>query len=257
MSRLHKKIRLSGIIIAETGLHIGGSGTNLGIGGADATVIRNVLTNEPYIPGSSLKGKMRSLLERLEVPVDKLRDSAFGNIDFGPYLDINDPTILIPFLFGTLPDRMEKSNPQPPGRLTVRDCHLTPESSSKLFNSPNSAMPFTEVKTEVVIDRVTAMAVPRQIERVPAGAEFSMEMIINLFEDDDEKAYIEKALEGLLLVQSDYLGGKGTRGSGKVRFEITSIEERSQEDYEQLKGWQPCTHVTPPSELQRSGADHA
>ena len=54
---------ITGTIQVVTGLHIGAGNSEMHIGGTDNPVIKNILTNEPYIPGSSLKGKMRSLLQ--------------------------------------------------------------------------------------------------------------------------------------------------------------------------------------------------
>ena len=55
--------RSSGQIELVSGLHIGSGNAEMHIGGTDNPVIKNPVTNQPYIPGSSLKGKMRSLLE--------------------------------------------------------------------------------------------------------------------------------------------------------------------------------------------------
>ena len=60
--KLEKKIIISGKIIAESGIMIGGNNTAFEIGGTDKQVVRNPINKMPYVPGSSLKGKMRSLL---------------------------------------------------------------------------------------------------------------------------------------------------------------------------------------------------
>ena len=171
--KLKSKIFIKGKITALTGLHIGGNSIGMAIGGADKVVVRNPLTNEPYIPGSSLRGKIRSLLERargdekhspkeggFSLKDDKLEAAAGIN-----------PKTLLGKLFGVSAD---KNNGQPT-RLMVRDAHLTRESKKQLENAPNTDMPMTEVKTEVNIDRITSAANPRQFERVPAGAEFAFE----------------------------------------------------------------------------------
>lgn len=242
--QLVKKILIEGTITAKTGLHIGGSSVGMSIGGADATVVRNPLTNEPYIPGSSLKGKMRSLLEKVE--------GAFGpaigeHIQKGPLTEFKtvgngltkedvDRINLIVKIFGTMPEKIkdEKGNrlEEVPSRLIVRDCELEKESAKTLGNSKDTDMPYTEVKTEVVIDRITSAATPRQLERVPAGAVFNMRMILNVYNGDDEKAMINKIFEGLALVQNDYLGGKGTRGSGEVDIKITQLKFKDKKVYE-------------------------
>lgn len=251
--QLIKRIKISGVIETKTGLHIGGSNVGLAIGGADATVVRNPLTNEPYIPGSSLKGKMRTLLERLE--------GTFGGpvgqaVKKGPYVqyqlsDTNTVKTTV-HLFGTMPEKL--SSDRPPSCLIVRDCPLTKESAVALEKLKTTDMPFTEVKTEVVIDRITSAATPRQLERVPAGAKFKMELIINVYHEDSaqEAAMIATILRGLCLVQNDYLGGKGTRGSGQVEFKITGIASKDKTSYESNSDWASLTdwETTVPTELK-------
>jgi CRISPR-associated protein Csm3 len=262
--QLVKKIKISGLITAKSGLHIGGSNIGMSIGGADATVVRNPLTNEPYIPGSSLKGKMRSLLEKAYGQFGEKQDN---NIIASPFTDINadiltngnteiatdanaeiaegiEPSFslikyrtYIPALFGTTPEKMGKFR-QPTSRLIVRDCPLTRNSSEKLGKLKTTDMPFTEVKTEVVIDRITSAATPRQMERVPAGAIFEMTLILNLYHGDIDADYLKKVIEGLCLVQNDYLGGKGTRGSGEVSFSNLSFQQKTNADYQAGNDWQ-------------------
>lgn len=231
--QLIKKILIQGTITAKTGLHIGGNNVGLSIGGADATVVRNPLTNEPYIPGSSLKGKMRSLLEKVE---GKFGSKGIGDqIKNPPFTD--DPDHIICKIFGTMPEIMKATNKeQPTSRLIVRDCDLL--NKDALEKSKDTDMPYTEVKTEVVIDRITSAATPRQLERVPAGAVFNMRMILNIYYGDDEKELLNKVFEGLALVQNDYLGGKGTRGSGEVDIKISELKYKDKKAYEEKSEWQ-------------------
>lgn len=251
--QLVKKILIEGTITAKTGLHIGGSSVGMSIGGADATVVRNPITNEPYIPGSSLKGKMRSLLEKVE---GKFGPKQGDQINYSAYTQ--DPDDLICRIFGTTPEAMKdatkKSNSdkeQPTSRLIVRDCELEKTSADKLATSKDTDMPYTEVKTEVVIDRITSAATPRQLERVPAGAVFNMRMILNVYNGDDEKAMLDKIFEGLALVQNDYLGGKGTRGSGEVDIKVENLKFKDRDTYEKSETWKGYNNsVTVPSELK-------
>jgi CRISPR-associated protein Csm3 len=245
---LVKKILIEGVIKAKTGLHIGGTNAGLSIGGADATVVRNPYNNEPYIPGSSLKGKMRSLLEKVE---GRFGESLGDHVKYGPLttFSMDDPVDvrLITGIFGTMPEK-NKGSAEPPSRLIVRDCEMNSISSEKLINSKNTDMPFTEVKTEVVIDRITSAATPRQIERVPAGTEFNMRLILNIYGDDSEKYksetnsngetnMINKLCEALSLVQNDYIGGKGTRGSGEVEISVKNIFYKDKNSYENNIAW--------------------
>lgn len=238
--RLVKKVFLTGTIEAETGISVGGSSTGLEIGGADKVVVRNPLTNQPYIPGSSLKGKMRSLLEKLYGKVTPGEDDK-GNPTAAPckcgQCDICE-------VFGVSAD--EKGTP---ARLIVRDSKLTKKSSDELEKSKTTDMPFTEVKTEVVIDRITSTATPRNFERVPAGAEFDLNMVCNIYEKDDETQILDKVFEGLRLVQDDYLGGSGSRGYGQVKFRIKPLTYKDQECYENKSPEKPLEGVEIPSEL--------
>jgi len=257
--KLIKKILIEGTITAKTGLHIGGTNIGMSIGGADATVVRNPLTNEPYIPGSSLKGKMRSLLEKVE--------GQFGppigeHIKKGPLTEFVQPgnglieddakrINLIVKIFGTMPEKI-KGQEEVPSRLIVRDCELTRESAKELENAKDTDMPFTEVKTEVVIDRITSAATPRQLERVPAGAVFNMRMILNVYDGDEETEMLNKIFEGLVLVQNDYLGGKGTRGSGEVDIKISRLKYKDKVAYESHNDWKDFNNnsITIPNELK-------
>lgn len=238
-----RKIQLKGRIFitfdieAVTGLHIGGSDSGVEIGGVDKTVVRDKLTNRPYIPGSSLRGKMRSLVEKYrglkqnqrigqgyihscgaEYKGDELKTKGaaeYQNCD-------------VCQVFG-VPGERDFATPT---RLVVRDTFLSEESVKKL-ESAQTDLPYTEVKTEVSIDRVTSAANPRQMERVPAGAIFhGAEMVYSLYEGEEclAKKDVERLsvlLEAMQLVEDDYLGGLGSRGSGKIKFRNIKIEYRA------------------------------
>lgn len=250
VGKLTKKILIAGTITAKTGLHIGGNSAGMSIGGADATVVRNPITRQPYIPGSSLKGKMRSLLEKVEGKVTAGRHNLAGE------LFITDISHIVAKIFGVTPEELKRHNQpdQPVCRLIVRDAPLTPESERKLFAAKDTDMPYTEVKTEVVIDRITSAATPRQLERVPAGAVFEMSMILNVYDGDNEVEMLNKIFEGLILVQNDYLGGKGTRGSGEVEIKVTAMKKKDKDDYEKNNAWQKYSNdsVKIPAELSEA-----
>lgn len=219
--QLKKKIIYTGYIELKTGLHIGGTNAALNIGGPDKFVVRNPLTNIPYIPGSSLKGKMRSLIE-LKYGTISSKNTA-----------TNDPTTKAGKLFGTSPEN-NKDKTKRPSRLIVRDCPLNlvsddPEDPDKEKNRfSNCDLPYTESKTEVAIDRVTAQANPRTFERVPAGAKFVVSMVLNIFksngeegvEDDNEEELRQTLKDAAELLEDDYLGGQGSRGYGQIKFEV-------------------------------------
>ncbi|MCT7516932.1 type III-A CRISPR-associated RAMP protein Csm3 [Aliarcobacter cryaerophilus] len=222
-----------------TGLHIGGSDDTMQIGGIDSAVIkREIFANidgsinydgtgkkitEPYIPGSSLKGKVRSLLEHsfglIAEQKIKLRDKAGKPIDsnFAKSLDENlqKKANLIIILFGESAGSGDKSNTKIT-RAIFRDTFLTKE-SRKLYLEDKIKL--SEEKAENTINRVSVMANPRFMERVPAGVEFDFEVVLRDFQED-KNLPLSKTIElGLLLLQNDALGGGGSRGNGKIEFE--------------------------------------
>ncbi len=205
MSRLVKKIIYTGKIVLKTGLHIGGTNAALNIGGPDKFVVRNPINNIPYIPGSSLKGKLRSLIE----------------IKNGCSKVSTDPNSESGKLFGVAGGNDNTR----PSRLIVRDAELDTESKPGMFE--NTDLPFTESKTEVNIDRVTSKANPRTFERVPAGAEFKLSMVLNIFEGEDEKELEGILFKAIEMLHDDYLGGQGSRGYGQV--EIKDLKENKEE----------------------------
>lgn len=221
MKKLESKIFIKGTMEAITGLHIGGTNNELSIGGMDNAVIKNPITNKPYLPGSSLKGKMRSLLE--------VRDATFGDKRMGRDITTppsNNPNYLASRLFGYTqynPEKEDEKDSQQPSRVIVRDSFLANE---ELLGSH-----LVEVKAETVIDRITSAAMPRQMERVPAGAIFKFDIIINVLTGDDEQEFVHGILDGLDLIMDDYLGGAGSRGSGQVNFFVEEITQKTNEYY--------------------------
>lgn len=207
--RLIKKIIYTGTITLKTGLHIGGTNAALNIGGPDKFVVRNPINNIPYIPGSSLKGKMRALVE-----IAKGCVSAKGGVS-------EDPDSISGRLFGVATGRDNNR----PSRLIVRDAELD-VSNPAMFE--NTDLPYTESKTEVAIDRITAKANPRTFERVPAGAQFKLNMVLNVFEGEDEQQLKETLKLAIRLLQDDYLGGHGSRGYGQVEIKLDNPEGKTE-----------------------------
>lgn len=201
MEKLVKKIKIQTSITLVTGLHIGGSSDNVEIGGIDNPVIKLATRdNEPYIPGSSLKGKMRCLLEQ-----------AAGAPKVGMDQKVNN-------LFGITESRTLNTDNKP-SKLIVRDAILSKESKEALLACDNLDMPYTENKWENVIDRTKGVAEhPRQSERVPAGAVFNAEFVLNIWDDDKEDDLMALFEKGIRLLENDYLGGSGSRGYGQIKF---------------------------------------
>ena len=221
---LQGKVILGGTVNCVTGLHIGASKDNLDIGGLDAPVLRDPLTREPYIPGSSLKGKLRSLLER-RLAMTYNKDSGLGVYRH----ECVDPDCRVCRLYGAAGGR-EGSNI--PARLIVRDSLLTSNSRDRLKDI-DTGLQYTEWKFENALDRITAAANPRQLERVPAGAEFSFELVYNVEATDHHQTRedLNNLLETLRLLEDDFLGGHGSRGYGKVRFALSELCGRKVEYY--------------------------
>lgn len=207
--KLIKKIIYTGTITLKTGLHIGGTNAALNIGGPDKFVVRNPINNIPYIPGSSLKGKMRALVEIANGCV-----SVKGGAS-------EDPNSLSGRLFGVATGRDNNR----PSRLIVRDAELD-VSNPSMFE--NTDLPYTESKTEVAIDRITAKANPRTFERVPAGAQFKLNMVLNIFEGEDEQQLKDTLKQAIRLLQDDYLGGHGSRGYGQVEIKLDNPEGKTE-----------------------------
>ena len=220
-----KKVFIKGKIKCLTGLHIGGSDQALSIGGVDNVVLRDPITNLPYIPGSSIKGKMRSLLEKF-YGVAKNDDK---NPVYVPTTNDREELKRFGKIFGV----PAESDFGEPTRLIVRDAFMT-EETKNILEKLETDFPYSEVKTEVVINRVTSHANPRQMERIPAGSEFNFQFIVNIFEGDKEDEIIEEIFKAMKLLQDDYLGGSGTRGYGRIKFSIDELTYRDVDIYNQM-----------------------
>ncbi len=198
---MYAKIEISGVIEVVTGMHIGGSTAFAAIGAVDSPVIKDVRTNRPMIPGSSLKGKMRTLLAK-----------AYNETLVSKPDDDNEK---LTRLFGSAKKGSVKTS-----RILFSDMFLSNE--EELRN--HGLQSLTEVKFENTINRITAVANPRQIERAIRGSEFELNL---LYEADDEDKIIEDfeiLKEGFTLLQYDYIGGSGSRGYGKIKFNNLEAE---------------------------------
>lgn len=223
MSIEFRQIRqIRGVIELRSGLHIGSGKGGVEIGGVDNPVLRHPHTDFPYIPGSSLKGKIRSLLEWALQCVDDKGTPWNGSGDAQtPQELLNDPILRT---FGTTRKEWRGG----PTRLVVRDAQLNPDWVKSI---KDRGLALTEDKNEVVINRIEGKAHggtgPRTMERVPAGAKFEFEFAFRQFsvEGDGGKGDLDclnRVFEGLKLLEGDALGGSGSRGYGQVR--ITGLE---------------------------------
>ena len=217
--------KITGKIRLLSGWHIGGGDDTMKIGGIDNQVIKHPNTGEPYIPGSSLKGKMRSLLEwhyglvHLSRPKEDDKGKPFSSAYMDGEVAFQDPelkgnAITLLKLFGD-------PNPNSPygiTRISFGDCYLTDEMIQK---KRQKEIVLTEAKYENMIDRSTGTAKhPRQTERVPAGVEFAFDIRYKVLPGDDEGAFIAMIEKGIELLENDYLGGSGSRGYGRIEFQL-------------------------------------
>lgn len=195
----YTKIKITGIIEVKTGLHIGGDDSFAAIGATDSPVVRDPLSGEPIIPGSSLKGKMRSLLAR-----------EFGTIPACGVKGFEADCQQILRLFGsTSAAKKDSAEGAQLSRLQFSDCFLA---------NKESLPQLCENKFENTIDRLTCQANPRQIERVIRGAEFAFELIYNVEDPEELQEDFANIRKAINLLENDYLGGGGTRGNGRVLF---------------------------------------
>lgn len=223
--KLYGRLVIHGDILVKTGLHIGGSGGAFAIGGVDNPVIINQVNGEPYIPGSSLRGKMRSLTEKYLGRTTGQRISQSEIHACTNQTDYLDCPICN--IFGIAAQDFNW-----PTRLLVRDVALDPESAAEIRKA-KTTLPYTEVKTEVAIDRVTSQANPRDVERVPAGAIFGpMELVYNIYSEQDAE-WLSVLLDAMQLLEDDYLGGHGSRGSGKIAFQNLHLVLKRADQYRQ------------------------
>ncbi len=225
------KLGLIGKLICETGLHIGAGKGSLDLGGADNPVVKDAF-GRPYVPGSSLRGRIRSLLEQAAGLVGP-EDLVYLSRRRGQEVRIHqsdDPGDEICLLFGRNPGRMERVSGEAlepsaatPARLTVYDAPLDLESITPQMRE-NLDDELTEVKSENAIDRITAQSSARTLERVPAGARFRVRFVLDILCPEDREL-VARLLEGLRLLEDDALG------SGRVRFANWKVTWRSRAFY--------------------------
>ena len=200
---MYGKLIIKTNIKTLTGMHIGGSSVFSAIGAVDSSVVRDTFTHLPIVPGSSLKGKLRSLLSR--------------SMNGGVRCDVTEDDPVIKRLFGCHePDIIL-------ARLQFADCFVTPESVQTFSHTG-----LTEIKWENTIDRVSAVANPRQIERVVPGVCFESRITYTIESENELSDDFTALAKAMKLLQMDYIGGNGTRGSGRISFENIEISDPDQ-----------------------------
>lgn len=223
--KLEKIYKIHAKLECVTGLHIGGSDTEMHIGGVDNQVIKNSVEDLPYVPGSSLKGKIRSLMEWRTGMVQS-EPLTYKDLErAGSEKELVKNVLYVLRLFGVgggdkvSEEKMEEIGP---ARLSFWDCPINRDWLNDIYEK--NLLP-VEVKTENSIDRIKGTAKnPRQTERVPAGAIFDFNLTVRILDIDIEDELITEVLRGLKLLELDALGGSGSRGYGKVKFCQLEIE---------------------------------
>jgi len=241
---LFGRVFVTGRIRLLSGLHIGAGKEALQIGGIDNAVLRDVLSQQPYIPGSSLKGKMRSLWEKAQ---GRPQNHFISRRPPQVRLHVcRDPKCRVCRIFG-VPGDQESFFPT---RLVVRDVRLDEEEAAATELAERTDQTFTEIKYEAAIDRITSAAVPRPMERVPAGVVFGpFEMVFSIYDPNDRSRLFD-LFAAMQLLEDDYLGGLGSRGSGKIAFEDLSISCRSRDNYAERKTWALAPPLETPTTVQ-------
>jgi len=200
---MYGKLEISGVIESLTGLHIGGGSQFAAIGAVDSVVIKDIQDDLPMIPGSSLKGKLRSLLSK---------QLSFGELP----KEHNKDDDKIKRLFG----HAESKNPKT-SRIYFSDIFMSEESREELENSDMDA---TEIKFENTITRSTGVANPRQIERAIKGIRYDMSLIYNIENESEIEEDFKLLKIAFKLLQYDYLGANGSRGYGRVDIKDLDVK---------------------------------
>lgn len=202
MKTILDKIIIKAELKLLTGMHIGKSNDFAPIGAVDSVIITDPVSKQPIIPGSTLKGKLRTMLAKLETEGPSLKKH-------------DDDAEIIKRLFGA-------SNPEIiESRLQFYDIFLN---NAEELKNKEMDLAYTEIKFENTINRITAVANPRQLERVPAGAKFDFKLVYNCEDELDLEEDIKNLAKALKMIQLDYIGGSGTRGYGKIAFSNFSVE---------------------------------
>ena len=212
---------ITATLTLESSLHIGAGDSEIHIGGIDNSVVKHPISGEPYIPGSSLKGKIRSLLEWRSGAV---QENPLGKKEYEQSTGKQQTEVKhILQLFGISGDTQDEDFQKHIShtRLAFWDCPLDPAYAQEQRDNDRL---YTEAKSENSINRISGTAEhPRQTERVPAGAKFRFRLTLKQYDGDDD-ALLHTLLTGLKLLEWDSLGGSGSRGYGKVRFDELKLD---------------------------------
>ena len=218
---IKKYIQIEGTMTLKSGLHIGGESDGIKIGGCDNPIIKDRLTGEPFIPGSSLKGVMRSIDENRTINKNKIRN--------GQPCGCGETSCMICKMFGA------HTNPRPSSgqpRLIVHDMRLDEDFKDQLLKSGDSIFSIVETRTVTMIDRSTGMAAKgtlRNLEFISAGTKFKCKFTLKIQDTDNEADFIKEIKYIIDRIEIEGIGSKTTSGCGEVEFDI------DWEDYKEFK----------------------
>jgi len=202
---------VTGEIELISGTRIGGSDDVLQIGGTDLTCIRDPASGKPYIPGSSLKGRMRAELER-----------ELGKITGNEPCGCAQRDCPVCRVFGPHKNTRHELGPT---RIIVRDAFLTEGGQ-------------IELKTESTNKRMTGGAEhPRTLERVVPGSKFAFEVAVQVFDIDRDFEYTDPdgkpvhdadgilnvVYHGIDLLEQAGIGAGVGKGYGKIRIKLNDL----------------------------------
>jgi len=243
--KIQGKIVITGTLECLTGLHIGASKENMEIGALDSPVVRDPVSRYPYIPGSSLKGKLRALLEKAKPACTPDRPGGSGIKRHECDNAAKAVDCPVCRLFGSTGKGENGTNY--PSRLKVRDLHLTAE-SREMLEKIDTGLLYTEWKFENALDRITSAANPRNLERVPKGSKFGVSLVYDLEDLETAKTDLDNLRLALRLLADDALGGHGSRGYGQVELKELKVLGKPLKVYQTDEKAEPAPEI---SELSR------
>lgn len=209
---IKKYLKFTGTMKLLSDTRIGGSTDETKVGGCDNPVIKNSITGEPYIPGSSLKGVMRC--------IEESRPSYAAKIKMGKPCGCGDSNCMVCKIFGAHMNTNPKSGIP---RLQVHNMYINQEFKDSLLRSGEVLTSVVDTKTSTMIDRSTGMAARnslRNMEVISAGVVFDVQFVLKVLDTDDEAALIKELQFILNRIEVQGIGSKTSSGCGQVEFDI-------------------------------------
>ncbi|MEM2841530.1 MAG: CRISPR-associated RAMP protein Csx7 [Candidatus Bathyarchaeia archaeon] len=209
--KLEERVIINGTLTLLTPLHIGSPKTEIDLEKVDMPVLKDT-QGQPYIPGSSLKGKIRSEAERIARKEGKTVCTPPNTKKMCGTITPNNLCICCR-IFGTAGENMSVAS-----KVRFRDAY------------PHARVIETMTRAGIAMDRergVVAQGALYSIEAIPQGTRFGFEMVTeNLAKDE------WKLLKAAINSFADAgLGGSVSRGMGKVKLDLESASRRTSKFY--------------------------